>query len=55
MIGKAGDEFKSWYRAAFEVENEAVREPKQEEKKVTVSPQQMACLLYDIFQLKSQK
>lgn len=36
MIGKAGDEFKSWYRAAFEVGNEAVREPKQEEKKVTV-------------------
>lgn len=35
MIGKSGDEFKSWYKAAFGVDKEPVEIPK-EEKKVAV-------------------
>lgn len=34
MIGKAGDEFKSWYRAAFGTEEPIQMELKQEEKKI---------------------
>lgn len=32
IIGKAGDEFRSWYRAAFKVEEKPLAEPKQEKK-----------------------
>lgn len=34
IIGKAGDEFRSWYRAAFKVEEKSLVEPKQEENVV---------------------
>lgn len=36
MIGKAGDEFKSWYKAAFGVDRDPVEIPKKEEEKVSV-------------------
>lgn len=35
IIGKAGDEFRSWYKAAFGVDKEPIEIPKKEEK-VTV-------------------